>query len=377
MDPQLLIGPETSIGSPAPYWLLVTLKVLGFALHMGPMHLWFMGIILALSFSRSSSEHLRKFGNRLMQVMPVIISVGVNLGIVPLLFMQVSYYRVFYPATILIAWQWFAIVMLLIVSYYGIYYYVVGLRTRMTGLHRFAGWLSAIVFIVIGFIFSTGLNLMVHVEAWPEIWRETSVAGAPTGTALAHSIKMLPRWLMLIGLALTTVSAYMALDAGVFAGKETAEYRRRITGTAFKLAIVGAVVFWLMGAWYIFGTLDKPVLDALMGGSMILLALITGASPALTVVMIALMRRKVTALMGILTAAVQFVVLLINAITRQVVQNLNLAPYFNPAGDAPNYQWDVLVLFLLLFVGGIVVIWWMVAKVWKTHSAEVRGEKTS
>lgn len=377
MDPQLLIGPETTIGAPAPYWLLVTLKVLGFALHMGPMHLWFMGIILALSFSRSSSAHLRTFGNRLMQVMPVIISVGVNLGIVPLLFMQVSYYRVFYPATILIAWQWFTIVMLLILSYYGTYYYVIGLRTTMTRLHRFAGWLAAIIFIIIGFIFSTGLNLMVHVETWPEIWRETSVAGAPTGMALAHSLEMLPRWLMLIGLALTTVSAYMALDAGVFAGKETAEYRHRIAGAALKLAITGAVVFWLMGAWYIFGTLDKPVLDALMGGSMLVLALLTGASPALTVLMIALMRRKPTALMGIFTAAAQFVVLLVNAITRQVVQNLNLAPYFNPAGDAPNYQWDVLVLFLLLFVGGIVVVWWMVAKAWKVHSAEVRSNKTA
>ena len=37
------------------------------------------------------------------QDMPVIVAVGINLGIVPLLFIQVAYYKFFYPATILMA----------------------------------------------------------------------------------------------------------------------------------------------------------------------------------------------------------------------------------------------------------------------------------
>ena len=43
----------------------------------------------------------------LMNQMPVIVAVGVNLGVVPLLFTQVAYYRVFYPAGVLMAWPWF------------------------------------------------------------------------------------------------------------------------------------------------------------------------------------------------------------------------------------------------------------------------------
>ena len=62
--------------------------------------------------------------------MPVIVAVGVNLGIVPLLFVQLAYYKVFYPATILMAWFWLAIIVLLIPAYYGVYAYAWGLRGR-------------------------------------------------------------------------------------------------------------------------------------------------------------------------------------------------------------------------------------------------------
>ena len=60
--------------------------------------------------------------------MPVIVAVGVNLGVVPLLFIQLAYYKVFYPATILMAWFWLGIIMLLIPAYYGVYAYAMRLR---------------------------------------------------------------------------------------------------------------------------------------------------------------------------------------------------------------------------------------------------------
>ena len=64
-----------------------------------------------------------------MAQMPVIVALGVNFGIVPLLFVQVAYYKVFYPATILMAWFWLAIIGLLIPAYYGVYVYAFGLAT--------------------------------------------------------------------------------------------------------------------------------------------------------------------------------------------------------------------------------------------------------
>ena len=69
------------------------------------MNLWYAGLLIAL-LSIRGNEHGRRFAGRLLRQMPVIVAVGVNFGIVPLLFIQLAYYRVFYPATILMAWFW-------------------------------------------------------------------------------------------------------------------------------------------------------------------------------------------------------------------------------------------------------------------------------
>ncbi|WP_205006265.1 hypothetical protein, partial [Escherichia coli] len=142
----------------------------------------------------------QRWSARLLKQMPVIIALGVNFGIVPLLFTQVAYYRVFYPATILMAWPRFLIIILLTFAYYGVYIYVTGFKdgAELTPFKRVAGWVSAILFVAIGFLFSNGFSLLTNLNAWPKIWQSTSVAGAPLGTALNLSDPtLLPRWLMM------------------------------------------------------------------------------------------------------------------------------------------------------------------------------------
>ena len=126
MNETMLINPQ-SAGMPAPIWFVQFFKALGFTLHMVPMNLWFAGLLLALWLHWRGGPHGRCFAGRLIKQMPVIVALGVNFGIVPLLFIQLAYYKVFYPATILMAWYWLAIVVLLIPAYYGIYIYAWGL----------------------------------------------------------------------------------------------------------------------------------------------------------------------------------------------------------------------------------------------------------
>ena len=113
---------------PAPHWFIQFFKVLGFTLHAVPMNLWYAGLLLALCLHLGGNQYGRAFAARLLEQMPVIVAVGVNLGIVPLLFIQVAYFKFFYPATILMAWFWLAIIVLLIPAYYGVYVYAWGLR---------------------------------------------------------------------------------------------------------------------------------------------------------------------------------------------------------------------------------------------------------
>ncbi len=369
MNPTELIGPPSPLGYPAPYWFLVTFKVLGFTLHMGPMHLWFAGILLAMILMKWGGAEAQRWSTRLMRQMPVIIALGINFGIVPLLFTQVAYYRVFYPATILMAWPWFSIIVLLTFAYYGVYIYVTGLKdgAELTLFKRAAGWISAILFIVIGFLFSNGFSLMTHLDAWPQLWQETSVAGAPLGTALNTSDPTLwPRWLMMFGLALTTVAAYTIFDAGVFARRESAEYQRWTASFALTLYTVGLIWFAVMGLWYL-STWPGDARDQMLSNPLIVLTALTALGPGLPWLLILSQRRQITQVLAILTGLAQFGVLALNAISRQVLQNIELRKFLDVTAEPVNLQLSPLLVFFVLFIAGLGVVVWMLQKVWRAE----------
>lgn len=376
MDPTALMGPSSPLGYPAPYWFLVLFKVLGFSLHIIPMNLWYAGIILSMLFHWRGGVHAKRLSNRLMNQMPIIIALGVNFGIVPLLFIQVAYYKVFYPATILMAWPWFTIIVLLTLAYYGVYYYVTGLRgagSSMTPFRRIVGWVTAILFLVIGFLFSNALSLMTNVKAWPELWQKTSVAGAPLGIALNTADPTLwPRWLMMFGLALTTTGAYIVVDTAFFGRRESEEYRHRAVGVALKVYTVGLLWFALAGSWYVFGTWPIKLREMMFSGPLIVLTVLTAITPGLTWLLILMQRGGVTARLALLTGLAQLMVVVFNALSRQIVQKAELSPYLDLTAEQVNTQWSPLIVFLLLFIAGLGVVVWMLRKI-ASNEATVGG----
>lgn len=364
MNPTELIGPSSPLGYPAPYWFLVLFKVLGFTLHLVPMNLWYAGIVLAMLLHWRGDEQARRLSSRLMQQMPIIIALGVNFGIVPLLFIQVAYYKVFYPATILMAWPWFSVIVLLTLAYYGVYIYVIGLReNRLTRRRQIVGWVTALLFIVMGFLFSNAFSLMTNVEAWPALWQRTSVAGAPLGLALNTSDPTLwPRWLMVFGLALTTTAAYVVVDAAFFARQESDDYKRRAVQVALRVYTVGLVWFAAAGSWYVFGTWRTDVREMMLSGPLMILTGVTAIGPGLPWLLILGQRRGVKRGLAAATALAQFLVLALNAISRQIVQNAELSRFLDVRAEPVVIQWSPLVLFLLAFVVGLGIVAWMLSR---------------
>ncbi|NLY01377.1 MAG: hypothetical protein GXY83_35245 [Rhodopirellula sp.] len=371
MQPQQLIDTAMAQGLPAPYWFIELFKVLGFSLHAVPMNLWYAGILIAMLLRAFGSEQGKRFSERLMLQMPVIIAFGVNLGIVPLLFIQVAYAKVFYPATVLMAWAWLGIIVLLIPAYYGVYIYAFGLRDRekaMPAWKQAAGWVAAILFIAIGFTFANGLSLMANVEAWPQLFRNHNVAAAATGTALNTADPSLwPRWLMMFGLAITTTAAWVLFDAGWFAVRESREYHRWAPRFALALYSVGLAWFAVAGSWYVFGTWSSETQQQMLYRfPMVLLTAATALAPGLPWLLILWIRRQDTSIgpwFATLAVLGQFGVLGINAISRQIVQNIELSGFYRP-GELPlDVQWSPLVLFLVTFVAGLGLVVWMIRQV--------------
>jgi hypothetical protein len=365
MDPRTLIGPSNPLGYPAPFWFIEFFKVLGFTLHTVPMNLWYAGMVLVALLGLRGGAHGRRLAHRIVKAMPIVVALGINLGIVPLLFTQVAYYKVYYPAGILMGWLWFSVIVLLTLAYYGVYLYATSLqRSWRPKLGLAAGWISAILFVVIGFLFANNFSLMTHVAGWPALLRQTGVAGAPTGTALNTADPTLwPRWLMMFGLALTTVAVYVVVDTAFFAGQESDEYRRWAAGFAPKLITPGLVWFAVTGAWYIFGTLPADVRAMLLSRPLVILTVLTALGPGLPWLLIVAQRQGITRRLAFLTGLAQFGVLALNAISRQVVQNAELSRFLDVTAEPVNMQWSPLIVFLVLFVAGLGVVAWMVSKV--------------
>jgi hypothetical protein len=378
MDPHLLIKVSDAAGVPAPYWFVQLFKVLGMTLHMVPMNLWYAGILLAMLLYVRGGEHARRFSARLMSQMPVIVALGVNLGIVPLLFLQAAYNKVFYPATIMMAWFWLSIIAMLIPAYYGVYAYSFGLR-RPEGLslvRRATGWLAALLFVGIGFVFANALSLMTRVSAWPELFAGHSMAGAALGTALNTSdATFWPRWLLMFGLALGTTAAWSLVEAAWFARRESDDYRRWVKRFATWLYVASFAWAAVAGSWYVLGTWSPEVRQTMFAWPMVLLTLVTGAAPALPLAWLVLRRglpvlsRAEATWLGL----GQVGVLAVNAVSRQIVQNRELRGFLDVARQPTAVQWSPLVVFLALFVAGLALVVWMLSQVVKAETGRARA----
>jgi hypothetical protein len=364
----MLVDPNVATGMPAPWWFIQFFKVLGFTLHSLPMNLWYAGIVIALGLRYAGGEHGRTFSRRLMLQMPVIVALGINMGIVPLLFVQVAYTKFFYPATILMAWPWLSIIFLLIPAYYGVYIYSFGLRREAGPLpwQTAVGWIAALFFVVIGFLFANGMSLLDRISAWPELWRNQEVGGAVLGTALnVGDPRLIPRWLLMFGLAIGTTAAWMAFDAGWFVGRDKEAYRGWASSTAWKLAAVSAAWFAAAGSWYVFGTWDPEIRRRMFSGGWMIVTGLTAVAPGLPLALLFLWRnRPADRLVASAVILGQLGVLAVNAVSRQVVQNLKLSQYA-PELTHPQLavQWGPLVMFLIVFVAGLGVVVWMIAQV--------------
>ncbi len=367
-----LLPPASDLGSPLPFPLLVALKVLGFTLHEGPMNLWYAGAPVAILLALFGSANGKQLARRLAMALPIALALGINFGIVPLLFTQVGYSQFFYPAGILIAWPWLCVIPLLLVAYYGVYLYARSSRPRLA---LFSGVVGAGCLVLIGFLFANNFSLMTNVAQWQTLFAHTAVAGAPTGVALnIGDPTLFPRWLMMFGIALTTTAAYLVFDAAFFARRETEEYRAWAGRFAPRLYLLGLVWAGAMAVWYLGFALSKHVQEtALARPGILALGGATALAPVVVAGLVWLWRRSHAPVLAGVVAAGQFAFLGVNAASRQWVQNVELRPAADLAAIPVHPQWGAFVAFAATLVLALVIAVWMVAKLKRAWWQEPEG----
>ncbi|MDR1964316.1 MAG: hypothetical protein LBQ50_11100 [Planctomycetaceae bacterium] len=359
---------------PAPFWFVQFFKVVGFVLHLIPMGLWFAGLPIAILCGLWNCEHSRRYARRMFGQFPIIMALGINFGIVPLLFLQTTYYKSFYTATILMAWHWIAVIPILIVGYYALYLAAFSRRNendpQRSGRTLFYGIIASVCLIAIGILISNGLTLMVRSDLWNGIMERTNYYGATTG--VANNMRDSALWIRfatMFGLGLLTVSVWAVVDSHLllrnrsavakpdeFANNGIALYRRWTTMLAVLLSVLGAAVL----------TATEWVVKTGNGGENIAIAYPYFGWIVLSAFLVfvsLLMAKLVTRHSGkLVTVAVLFHVLTLAGfgIIRQIGQNAGVGHYVDVAKIPTNIQWSPLLAFLLVFVAGLVVIAWMI-----------------
>ena len=77
--------------------------------------------------------------------------------------------------------------------------------------------------------------------------------------------------------------------------------------------------------------------------------------------------------MALAIGLAQYAVLALNAVSRQILQNAELAPYLDVTAEPVHLQLSPLVLFLVLFVVGLAIVVWMVAQVVRANRQPATG----
>ena len=332
---------------PAPPWLLEFLLVFTFVLHLLAMDFLLGGVII-LSVSsflgRHDSGH-HELARRVSHALPPVTAFTITLGVAPLLFVQLLYGQLFYTSSDLMAWYWLAVVFLVMLGYYGIYWY----QMQHDELGTRAAWVmlsTAILFMLVAFIFTQNITTMLHPQDFYRLFLNGQV-GTILGSVTSLNIARLAHFVVaaaaLAGLGIALLSARWRTES-----PELARWGRRFGVTWF---MVGTVVQFLVGLWFLF-SLPVEIRQSLVGDKLAVGLLVSGIFLALLGLLMA--PRSLLAASVAMLGAVSAM-----AVLRHLVRVAYLRPYFDPHSLAVRGQWVVFSIFVVLLLAGLATVGWM------------------
>ncbi len=355
---------------PAPLWLLRTLLLLTFFLHVLFINCLLGGTAIALvcMFKRERSAFAAQLAGDLGRILPTIFAFTISLGVAPLLFLQVIYGHFLYASSILMAVPWLAIIGLVVVAYYGIYIFSMsepsGKTTAVLGV-------VTLLLATIAFIYSNNFTLMLAPERWLDMYR----SNARGWNFNWSEPSLLPRYLHFV-LGALAIAGLGLIAMGL--RKLENDYRQWLAEQGSILFTGATILNFAVGFWFLV-KLPIETRVAFIGGSGVATALL-GAGiflPLAAVAHLILAKSNQSPqrqLMIALTCGVLTVAAMVGM--RDILRNLALAPYFHPGQLPVASQWGIIALFVLLFAGGLGTVYYMLRKVAlarSTTAAQVNG----
>jgi hypothetical protein len=345
MDPSRLI-PYPDI-LPAPWGLFYLLLVVTFTLHLIMANVMLGGGIMALA-----SEWLKRRGEKdkglsvhkeIAPKLPMTIALTVNLGIPPLLFLQILYGNFIYVSGVLMAVYWLSIFVLIILAYYGAYLYSLK-YDRLGGARMWVMGISVLMMLAVGFFFTNSLLIMTDPKVWPTYFDR------PAGTLIHFGEpNLIPRYLHFVVSSVAVGGLAMGLLGWWRSRKGDPEGGTTMT-RGLRVYAFSTLFQFVVGVLYL-GTLPNQVLaKAAFGNTAALAVFVISVATALCSILYSMSDKPWH------TAVFAVATIFLMVLFRYAVQNAYLESYLSAARPEVVLQLGPMVLFITAMIGGTAVV---------------------
>ena len=355
---------------PGPVWLFTALLLVVFTLHLAAMNSALGGGLWALwnyvRGRRSEHPYSRRLASELAAMLPTFLAFTVTLGVAALLFVQVLFGNFLYTSSILIGVLWLAVIPLVMLAYYGFYYFSYTAEKAKTS----AGYVLAIsvcVLLGIAFIYVNNMTLMLSPERWLGMYR-----AHPNGWNLnLGDPSLLPRYLHMVNGAVALFSAILA-QVGMRKLKVDAGYGRWLVQRSALVFAACTGLQFLLGMWLLLAIPREIAMDLLrepLAGAVFGLALMSVIA-AMLLILLGSLSETPGPLVHV-GFAMSLLTLFLMVCLRYLLRLAALRPYANLGALSVRPQTGVIALFLVLFVGGLATVaymLWLVERNRKTRA---------
>lgn len=354
---------------PAPVWLFKVLNDLTLALHLSAVELLLGGLMLGLAFAvlgrLQNRRNMAEAGGMIAHRLPTVMAFLINLGVPPLLFAQVLYGRALYTSSVLIGAYWIAVILLLMLSYYGLYFAAGQANARRSWAAP--GFAALILVLTIAFIYTNNMSLMLRPHAWAEMYRH-SPAGVQWNTS---DPTLWPRWLFFVlgslsgaGAALMLLSLRAHFDPGLRAFLFRAGAIAMIAGLAAQ-SIAGPVAFSAVAPDLKSALLSDATCRsfAFLWMAMVVTGLLAGIA--------AVFAAGLRSVLAPASALAMFLNVASVVMVRDGFRDVTLrAAGFDVWDRHVVTNWTVVAIFLLLFVSALAVVGYLIRVVSRARRIE-------
>ena len=334
------------------HWLwFQVLLIFTFFIHMILMNFLLGGSLLTVWDILTGKLEKRATGS-----IPTLVALTVNFGIPPLLFIQVLYGHLFYSSSVMLAVPWILVIPILILAYYGAYLFV-NKSASAPLFSKAALVFTSLSLLFVAFMLVNNNTLAIRPELWGTYFKNPGGwnlnLGEPT---------LLPRYLHFVVAALGIGALGRAIAyrySKMESGEKDAQIRR-------NLKIFGwiTIIQFAVGTWF-FLTMPDTVWKTFMGGSLGATALMVAGWLLALLILHSTFTGRFTPAM--ILGGIEVLVMVI---IRDLARTAYLKEIFHPSQLENVSQQSPLVAFLLVFVVGLLALYYMIRLMFKAKTSQ-------